>query len=332
ESSTGKAASDSGGCSCTSNSNRVIKNTSSPSSARGTFSTVSVLQQLAGISGAIENKLEPGVRDALRNEIKGIQDRASLRQKTKPVSAVSTDAQLKARANDNLFLNQEKVKEGRGSDSENDEPIEVYIARMESMNMMASMAVGALVKNKKFVKAAPWFDELARRKCPEIHLEFSKERGWPVGIDKTFARKVLYRGHLNAQCHPHTTAMMMADGRYTLQDYEVIKRWHGTGALNVLEQQKKLYPGLVLDARAEINSTSGERRQGHYDLRIRANFANSPTPKDCLFFGTTHVAIGFNDLGSLLNAPIMDEPEDYIPKNGSAKGGPLHWVGYERSE
>jgi hypothetical protein len=60
-----------------------------------------------------------------------------------------------------------------------------------------------------------------------------------------------------------------------------------------------------------------------YDARIRSNFANNPNRAEVYFFGTTHVAIGFNDFSSLLSATLQDE---------SAKSGPLKFVGVEMSE
>jgi hypothetical protein len=37
---------------------------------------------------------------------------------------------------------------------------------------------------------------------PQIHVEFRKLRGWPEGIDSTFARKVLHRAYLDAGTNP----------------------------------------------------------------------------------------------------------------------------------
>jgi hypothetical protein len=52
------------------------------------------------------------------------------------------------------------------------------------------------------------------------------------------------------------------------------------------------------------------------------SFANVPAQKDAMTFGTTHVAVGFVDLGMLLYA-LYDQPVDL--------GEPLRWVGYEMS-
>ena len=68
----------------------------------------------------------------------------------------------------------------------------------------------------------------ANQKTPAIHEEFPKTRGWPEGIDATFARKVLYRAFLNAAKSPWSITLAMREGTFKATYEQMIKRWHGT--------------------------------------------------------------------------------------------------------
>ena len=47
-----------------------------------------------------------------------------------------------------------------------------------------------------------------------------------------------------------------------------------------------------------------------YESRIRSNFVNCPHRNEVFFQGTTHLAVGFNDLNSLMNCKWMNAPEE----------------------
>ena len=76
---------------------------------------------------------------------------------------------------------------------------------------------------------------------------------------------------------------------------ELRKRWHGILPTEeqLLPNGKVLEPGDVIDKRPKGMS---------YDKRIRSNYVNCPYRTEIMYLGTTHVAIGFNDLNSLINS------------------------------
>ncbi|GMF28839.1 unnamed protein product [Phytophthora fragariaefolia] len=160
----------------------------------------------------------------------------------------------------------------------------------------------------------------AKHPPPQILIEFPKVRGWPTGINPVFAQKVLHRVYLDASASPWVIAASMRDGVFyhNLQAADLIKRWHGTEAMKILDAKgKNLKYGDIIDGRREGSIPV-------YDARIRSNFANNPNHAEVYFFGTTHVAIGFNDLSSLLAAKIQDKT--------STCSEALRFVGFEMSE
>ncbi|KAE8886819.1 hypothetical protein PF005_g24736 [Phytophthora fragariae] len=205
---------------------------------------------------------------------------------------------------------------------EEKESIDEYIARMEAFeNMMRFGFTMAKSKSKRQQKDMPReMTMFVKYPPPQIHTEFPKLRGWPDGIDPTFAQKVLHRAYLDASANPWIMAASMRDSMFyqNMQPADLIKRWHGTEAMKILEAKgDKLRYGDIIDGR-------GEGAIPAYDARIRSNFANNPNRSEVYFFGTTHVAIGFNDFSSLLAAKIQDNP--------STGTGPLRFVGFEMSE
>ncbi|KAE9080508.1 hypothetical protein PF005_g22827, partial [Phytophthora fragariae] len=216
---------------------------------------------------------------------------------------------------------QNPTKEDMFADMMNGETtdIDVYIAQMESFMNMSRFAYAASRSNQRqlpremmmFLKHSP----------PQIHAEFPKHRGWPAGIDPVFARKVLYRAYLDACANPWVKALAMRDGTFfdMTNPADMIKRWHGTAAFQILrEKSGSLRYGDIIDYR-EVQSDVFPA----YDARIRSNFANNPNRPEVYIFGTTHIAIGFNDFSSLLAATLRDEVNT---------GMPLQFVGFEMSE
>jgi hypothetical protein len=56
------------------------------------------------------------------------------------------------------------------------------------------------------------------------------------------------------------------------------------------------------------------------------SFGNATVEKETITCGTTHVAIGFVDLGTLLHAQLMTKDNQPV-----SSGEPIRWVGYEMS-
>lgn len=66
--------------------------------------------------------------------------------------------------------------------------------------------------------------------------------------------------------------------------------------------------------------------RGQYNGTIVHSFGNASSTEDSLMGGTTHVAVGFLDLGQLSSARVQPAIEQ-----GPAGDGTLRWVGYDSS-
>lgn len=171
--------------------------------------------------------------------------------------------------------------------------------------------------------------QLAARKCPKIHEEFSKHLGWPAGLNETHANKILYRGYLDASSHPWNLAMLMSSGMYPVSEGQLLIRWHGPLRASLFRQRYgSLQHGDVIDPPTAISM---------YDPYIRSMFVNAPSnPMTRFEAGSVHVSVGFNDLGELLSGPIVATVEaEAAAMESNLKGTmikALHFVGYEKSE
>ncbi|KAG7376540.1 hypothetical protein PHYPSEUDO_013200 [Phytophthora pseudosyringae] len=98
---------------------------------------------------------------------------------------------------------------------------------------------------------------------PQIHVEFPKLRGWPEEIDPTFAQKVLHRAYLDANASPWVMAQSMRGGAFSehMGPADMVKRWHGTGALALLKSKRgSLAYGDIIDGRTVQNFFGNPRR------------------------------------------------------------------------
>ncbi|ETL47417.1 hypothetical protein L916_02837 [Phytophthora nicotianae] len=258
---------------------------------------------------------------AFKSNMSAEVERRSQISESKPakVSDISTDTQRKERD----ALQPESIAAmALNNKSKAEESIDEYIARMESFEQMVRFGFAAS-KSKRQIKSIPreW-KMFLEHPPPQIHVEFPKLRGWPEGIDPTFAQKILHRAYLDASANPWIFADTMRQGAFYehMDPSELVKRWHGTEALEVLQSKGKfLKYGDIIDGR-----TSQSDALPAYDARIRSNFVNNPNRAEVYFFGSTHVAMGFNDLSSLLSAKIQDKT--------SSSTGPLRFEGIEMSE
>ena len=63
-------------------------------------------------------------------------------------------------------------------------------------------------------------------------------------------------------------------------------------------------------------------------VQLCHSFSNTECREEMLTAGTTHVAIGFVDLGTLLHAKLVARGSG---DDSTKSGPPLLWVGYEQS-
>lgn len=238
------------------------------------------------------------------------------------VNDVPTEVQREERD----AMNPEKLPRGGSEAGEHtpfdsldrdDVDIDAYIARMEGVENMTRFAYASMKRQHKDLPRE--MEMYVKNPPPQVHLEFPKLRGWPDGIDPIFARKVLYRAYLDAGSNPWVNATVLRKGKVfdiTTQG-DMIKRWHGTGAFDILNAKAdSLRYGDIIDGRDAMGGVVPL-----YGARIRSNFANNPSRAEVYFFGTTHIAIGFNDFSSLVAATLHEKAS-----------GPLRFVGFEMSE
>ncbi|KAG7380037.1 hypothetical protein PHYPSEUDO_007849 [Phytophthora pseudosyringae] len=127
----------------------------------------------------------------------------------------------------------------------NYETIDQYIARMEGFvsRMRLEHATSKLLPREVQV--------LLANPPPEIHIEFPELRGFPDGIDATFARKVLYRAFLDASVNPWIDACGIRDRTVfeKLTFGDKVKRWNGTGAMEILRERAAILLTVVKNNR-----------------------------------------------------------------------------------
>ena len=232
-------------------------------------------------------------------------------------------------------------KEKRPGLEENHEEIDQYIARIEGTYRSVKTLVGSLSQRKPGATLHPPFgmpgeplrvtkqmnegaDKMLKafgptfeRECPNFCDEYCRTVGIPEGLDKVWARKVLYCAFLDARMHPWFTLSTWRMGEAVLNEEDLMKRWHGTPPMEEL-RSGNVHFGKIIDRR--------QGAQPSYDTRIRSNYVNCPYRCEIMFFGTTHVALGFNDLNSLINGVWQPAAEV------AYRGKPGRWVGFEMNE
>lgn len=160
------------------------------------------------------------------------------------------------------------------------------------------------------------FGPLIARKVPPYHEQYPKIYGWPAEANPAACRDLLYGSYAHASSQPWTLESAMISGIWQPSEGELVKRWHGTAAMKWISDKKgKVGPGSIVDWREDL------REVQEFCPLIRSNFGNMPVRQEVVHLGTVHVAVGFNDLGMLLQVHIADAPE--------GKEGPLRFVGID---
>ncbi|EEY67663.1 uncharacterized protein PITG_18172 [Phytophthora infestans T30-4] len=202
------------------------------------------------------------------------------------------------------------------------EEIDQYIARLEGFveRLRMAHAISKSQSNPRLQLLPLEMQMFFANPPPEIHTEFPKLRKWPEGIDAALAQKLLYRAFLDASVNPWIDALRMRDGSFfdTISFGDRVKRWHGTGAMELLRARGSVHHGDIVDAREALSDYAPR-----YDAKTRSNFSNNVSRADIYYFDSTHVAIGFTDCSSLLAATLCEN---------SSRDGPLRYVGFEMSE
>ena len=149
---------------------------------------------------------------------------------------------------------------------------------------------------------------------PDFRAELIKQGGgFPTGVDNTWADNYLCMSYENASLLPHYYELTFkkADFEPHKSDYG---RRLGSFALDKLEW----YFGA-----ASLGSIFLKRTASPYSESIRHSFSNQTYRVETLHQGTTHVAVGFVDLGILFAALFKGPPNKCH--------GPLHFLGIDMS-
>ena len=146
----------------------------------------------------------------------------------------------------------------------------------------------------------------------KFHLEFDAfPAGMPDDLKKVYL-EAFKAGYIIARTQPWLKAKWMRD------DYIPMARMKYYGNQGSQEHMQELlrrshgYPwhlapdgeGAVIDWREQCDDDQFKKSMGYGTKQI-SNFSNFPGRKDVLTWGTTHVAVGFNDLIVLLKSRLV---------------------------
>ena len=164
------------------------------------------------------------------------------------------------------------------------------------------------------------FGPLAVREVPSFHCDFPKHFGWPAAVKAAKAAELLEAAYSNAVDAPWMLNHIIKTGDFQFEFEDWQKRFHfgGLGLERmklVFQEGREFRPGDVLD----MEFCNKDFRM-EYDFRVRNSFANCLNRMEVMQQGTVHVAVGFNDLGTLLTGDFRPSPEHQ---------GPLRFIGYE---
>jgi len=150
---------------------------------------------------------------------------------------------------------------------------------------------------------------------PDFYEELRNQGGGiPKGVDRKWAANYLRTSYEQSYRLPHFFEFHMKEPDYQPEPRHLIKRLGTMDRRKFEWYQSGRKPGDVYQHRS-ANS---------YHFSIRHSFSNQAYRQEALFLGTTHVAVGFVDLGMLFGATLNDPPS-------SRHLGPLHFIGVELS-
>ncbi|KAL7578497.1 hypothetical protein ACA910_011561 [Epithemia clementina (nom. ined.)] len=161
---------------------------------------------------------------------------------------------------------------------------------------------------------------------PDYWAELQEHRaGLPKGVDRSWANHYLRCAFEHDSALPHNFEFLFKQEDYQPNSQYILKRLGSN-------DRKKMEWYFTSNRLGDINP---HRCVGSYNPFHRHSFSNQTYRSETLQRGTTHVAVGFVDLGILLTMNLEDPPT--LPSSSSwAKqnldsNAPLHFVGVEMS-
>lgn len=150
---------------------------------------------------------------------------------------------------------------------------------------------------------------------PNFQNELMEEGGGlPVGVDYDWANSYLRLSFENASANPQMFEVVFKSESYKPEPRDIAKRLGSTHPAQLdWYLGGEVLPGCIFTKRFA---------QPYRDF-FRHSFSNQAYRKEALLQGTTHVAVGFVDLGLLLASTLHNPPK--------GREGPLHFLGVEMS-
>lgn len=227
-------------------------------------------------------------------------ERLEVKARVAPVSDIPTEQQREHR--DGLH---DRLREQSG------------LANADELSMASFMidALPAHAKAEMRAKIGPHF----ARKPPPFHTEFPKAHGWPYDSpsDTQRCQALLYDEYSTGLAQPWMMELAMREDGFALSERDLLHRFHSPQCMAwVAQHAAALKPGSILRYKEDASSVA-------YTPFTRTNFGNVPVQEHKFEEGTTHVAVGFNDLGLLLTCSL--HPGE------SGGSGPFKFVGVDSS-
>lgn len=150
---------------------------------------------------------------------------------------------------------------------------------------------------------------------PNFQNELMQEGGGlPAGVDYDWANSYLRLSFENASANPQMFEVVFKNKSYKPEPHDIAKRLGNNHPAKL-----KWYLGGEVVA----GSIFTEQFAQQYQDFFRHSFSNQAYRREALHQGTTHVAVGFVDLGLLLASTLQNPPK--------GREGPLHFLGIEMS-
>jgi hypothetical protein len=185
----------------------------------------------------------------------------------------------------------------------------------EAMNKEEQMN---LMRTARNLHASDEFQAAFGRKVvpiPDYVKEFQEAGALPLGVDPDWALDYLSMTFEIASTLPIDTEFYMKNQAYKVTMNDLIPRLGSNHPQKLDWYFGSRRPGDIFQGRITYP----------YPDCFRHSFSNQAYRPQILYKGTTHVAVGFVDLGILLAAELAESP----PPSGPA--GPMCFVGVERS-
>lgn len=155
---------------------------------------------------------------------------------------------------------------------------------------------------------------------PDFRQEAICGGGFPQGVDRAWGDKYLRMSFEQKSFLPHNYELFMKRPNWEAEPMDVFKRLNTNHPIKL---KWYLGPKSVGDIFPMDDFLKDDTSRDAYPNIMRHSFSNNPYHKQMLSQGTTHVAVGFVDLGILFAASLNAPP---IGRNG-----PLHFLGVETS-